>query len=124
MTKFFGGWFGKKWGQEKQVETYCEFTVPQLKVILKDLSVDKVLKPLKKQVSDNLLSFMQEMENDAEHIEKQAEKLINELKAALEAEQLPYEAKQKRKESLKLIDLENQNIQKDIITVEKTYLKH
>lgn len=119
VTKFFGELFGKKWGQEKQVETYCEFTVPQLKAILKDLSVDKVLKPLKKQVSDNLLSFMQEMENDAEHIEKQAEKLINELKAALEAEQLPYEAKQKRKESLKLIDLENQNIQKDIITVEK-----
>lgn len=119
VTKFFGGLFGKKWGQEKQVETYCEFTVPQLKAILKDLSVDKVLKPLKKQVSDNLLNFMQEMENDAEHIEKQAEKLINELKAALEAEQLPYEAKQKRKESLKLIDLENQNIQKDIITVEK-----
>lgn len=119
VTKFFGRLFGKKWGQKKEVETYCEFTMPQLKAILKDLSVDKVLKPLKKQVADNLLSFMQEMENDAEHIEKQAEKLINELKAALEAEQLPYEAKQKRKESLKLIDLENQNIQKDIITVEK-----
>ncbi|WP_215903006.1 hypothetical protein, partial [Acinetobacter junii] len=119
VTKFFGRLFGKKWGQKKEVETYCEFTMPQLTAILKDLSVDKVLKTLKKQVADNLLSFMQEMENDAEHIEKQAEKLINELKAALEAEQLPYEAKQKRKESLKLIDLENQNIQKDIITVEK-----
>ncbi|WP_174492164.1 dynamin family protein [Acinetobacter sp. Marseille-Q1623] len=118
IRKFFGGIFGTNWGQEKQVETYCEFTLPQLKKILKDLSVSKVLIPLKKQVTDNLLHFMQQMEDDAENIEMQADKLINELKAALEAEKMPYEIKQKRKESLRLIGFENQNIQNDIAMIE------
>ena len=45
---------------------------------------------------------------------------INELKEALEAEKLPYAAKQKRKENLNLINIENLSIQKEIEIVEKS----
>lgn len=119
VTKFFGELFGKKWGQEEHIEKYSEFSLHQLKKILEEISVKQILIPLQKKVSDNLLGFMIQMEGDAKNIEINAEKLINELKAALEAEQLPYESKKKRKESLREIDLENLNIQKDIQSVEK-----
>ncbi|WP_336032946.1 dynamin family protein [Acinetobacter bereziniae] len=120
VARFFGRIFGKDdWGREEKKEKYYDFTLPELKEILQGLSMDAILKPLKKQVAENLSVFIDEMESDAMIVENQAGKLINELKFALEAEKLPYEAKKKYKESLKLIDLENKNIQKDISLVEK-----
>lgn len=123
ITSFLGNLIGQRWGQTLQVDEYFEFTLPQLKKYLQDLSLRTVLTPLQKRVSDDLKDFIGKMEEDTKKIALQAEKLINELKSALEAEKLPHDVLQKRKESLKQIAFENTNIQRDIFVVEKNLSK-
>lgn len=121
VTRWFGKFLNTDWGRESYTVTYCDFSLDELKAELKKLSIQGILEPVQKQVKQSLFQFSMQMTRDVEGVELQAEKLKNELVIALKDEQMPsLELKQKRKETLKQISIENKDIQKHIEIVKNS----
>lgn len=119
VTRWFGSLFNQdSWGRESYTVTYCDVSLDALKAEVKKLSMQGILEPVQKQITQSLENFTIHMARDVEAIELLAEKLKNELEAALADEHIPsLELKQQRKAALRLISLQNHNIQKEVEVV-------
>lgn len=123
--RWFGGFFKNKfkidnnWGYKNEKTIYLELKIEKIhKELEKQLSM-ALVQPLQIHLEKCFQMFNSQMEKDLSYITLEIEELINELQAAYDAEQLPYEQKKKRKDIMNDIDNRNKSIQIEINTVKK-----